>query len=217
MEQVIVKAIKKIIRPFVKKVNQYDSNQIPNYKLEPKHLKNAQLLINRESLLKLLPKNAVVAELGVDKGGFSENILKICDPKKLHLVDCWDSNRYNQNKRRLVEEKFSTEISSNKLEINLGLSTDVVSNFSDNYFDWIYIDTNHSYKTTIKELEMWHKKVKEGGIIAGHDYVKSNWDTWVRYGVIEAVYEFCNKYNWEIIYLTMDATINPSFAIQKIQ
>ena len=108
------------------------------------------------------------------------------------------------------------EIKENKVEINRGLSTQVVDQFANGYFDWIYIDTTHSYETIIEELELYRSKVKENGIIAGHDYIVGNWDGLVRYGVIEAVYEFCVKYNWEILYLTNELNIKPSFAIRKI-
>jgi hypothetical protein len=72
------------------------------------------------------------------------------------------------------------------------------------------------YKTTTDELQSYHLKIKPNGIIAGHDFILGNWDGIVRYGVIEAVYEFCVKYNWEIIYLTTELYTNPSFAIRKI-
>ena len=54
------------------------------------------------------------------------------------------------------------------------------------------------------------------GIIAGHDYILGNWDGLVRYGVIESVYEFCVRYNWEIIFLTTELNNSPSFAIRRI-
>ena len=80
----------------------------------------------------------------------------------------------------------------------------------------MYVDTSHSYKTTFEELERYSKKVKKGGYIAGHDYVIGNWDGLVRYGVIEAVYEFCVKHNWEIAFLTSELNDSPSFAIRRI-
>lgn len=209
-------AYNNLIKPISKVVNTSDSNKIPKLEIEEKHIKNAKLLSNRKELLKLLPKGGVVAELGVDNGDFSEEILQLNKPKMLHLVDYWGTRRYNKNKRRKVEDKFKNETENNRVQLNIGLSTQVVENFRDNYFDWIYIDTDHSYKTTIMELELYRTKIKQGGYIAGHDFIVGNWDSLVRYGVIEAVYEFCKKYNWEIVYVTSELNIKPSFAIKEI-
>jgi hypothetical protein len=200
----------------IKEKHKIKSRRVPRHAIQPETLKNARLLVNREALLKVSPKQGVMAELGVDEGSFSEMILNTCNPRELHLVDFWGSERYNQNKRRGVEEKFKTQINSGKVKIDIGLSLDVAEKFEDNYFDWIYIDTDHSYRMTIKELETWSPKMKEKGIIAGHDFVVGYWDGMIRYGVIEAVYEFCSKHNWEILYLTMDYDSHSSFALRKI-
>lgn len=190
--------------------------QIPKARLEEKHISNLQPLVNRQALLSKMPKNAVVAELGVDQGDFSKLILEICQPAHFHLVDFWGSERYNQAKRQRVETMFQNEMANGKMEINLGLSTTVVNQFPDACFDWIYIDTDHSYQTTRDELEAYRPKMKKGGIIAGHDYIIGNWNGSVRYGVVEAVAEFCVKYDWEIIHITMETGDYPSFAIREI-
>lgn len=215
-KQILVDIYKSTILPVVKKVNTRASAQIPKVELSAKHLQHAQLLPSREKMLELLPQDGVVAELGVDEGGFSQSILEINKPKKLHLIDFWGSKRYNQDKRRNVEQMFSERIKDQQVEINLGLSTEVADTFSDQYFDWIYIDTDHSYSTTIQELELYGPKVKTGGIMAGHDYILGNWNGLVRYGVIEAVHEYCVKHNWEIMYLTTELHNPPSFAIRRI-
>ncbi len=44
---------------------------------------------DRHELIKYLPRNAVVAEIGVATGDFSERILTVCQPKELHLIDPW--------------------------------------------------------------------------------------------------------------------------------
>ncbi len=207
---------KYLAKPVVNKVNTRISSEIPIFELSKIHIKNTKLLTTREELLECLPKGGIVAELGVDEGEFSKSILGINKPKKLHLVDFWGSKRYNQDKRRKVETRFKKNIEANNLEINLGLSTEVVKGFQDNYFDWIYIDTSHSYKTTIEELELYRSKIKSNGFIAGHDYVMGHWNGMVRYGVIEAVYEFCVKYNWEIMFLTTELNESLSFAIKRI-
>lgn len=180
------------------------------------HLKNGKLLATREQLLALLPQNGVVAELGVDHGDFSRKILDINQPAKLHLIDVWKSERYPEQLFHEVSQKFQTEIEEGKVVINRGLSTEVVDQFPDHYFDWIYIDTVHDYKITKLELENYRPKIKEGGIIAGHDFIVGEIDVPWKYGVIEAVYEFCVEQSWEIIYLTMERGISPSFAIRQI-
>jgi hypothetical protein len=190
---------------------------VPRHELNEKNISNLKMLVSREKMLELLPKNGIVAEIGVDKGAFSEKIFNITSPKKLHLVDIWDSERYPKALKRIVEELFAGEIKNGRVEINLGLSTGVVDTFDDNYFDWIYIDTDHTYATTRLELEKYSHKIKPGGIMAGHDYIQGNWNGMARYGVIEAVYEFCIKNDWEIIYLTMEIDHAPSFAIRRIK
>lgn len=218
------KAIKKKLYKYYSKAirnDQYKNSVardklIPVFELTEKHLQNLKVLPNRFNLLEQLPKNGVVAEIGVDKGDFSSQILINNQPKKLHLIDIWDSERYNQEKRKEVELKFEKEIISKNVVINLGYSTKVVDIFEDSYFDWIYIDTNHSYEMTKKELISYSPKIKEGGIIAGHDYTVGYWNGFFKFGVIEAVNEFCVCNDWEFVYLTMENREHSSFAIRKI-
>ncbi len=87
---------------------------------------------------------------------------------------------------------------------------------ADSYFDWVYLDTDHSYSVTKQELDILKFKVKPGGIIAGHDYISYDFIGHTRYGVIEAVNEFCVNEQWEIIYLTAETNQYRSFAIRKI-
>ena len=126
-------------------------------------------------------------------------------------------NEYGEDKKKLVLNKFKNEIDSGKIQVDLGLSTDVVNQYEDGYFDWIYIDTDHGYEVTKAELEIYRTKVKKGGIIAGHDYILGNWRAMIKYGVIESVHEFCVNHNWEIIHLTMEGSNFPSFALREIQ
>jgi hypothetical protein len=205
-----------ILQPITRKITQKISQAIPKVELSAEHIRNTRMLLTREDLIGLLPKGGVVAELGVDEGNFSEKILSIAKPTKLHLIDAWGSKRYGKIKQQSVRSRFAPQIQSGEVEINLGLSTEVGSRFKDAYFDWLYIDTSHTYNTTIAELELYQSKVKPHGIIAGHDFIVGNWNGIVRYGVIEAVYEFCVKYKWELLYITCELNNNPSFAIKRL-
>lgn len=216
--------LSKITPPFFKEymVRQYEAYRAnheflpPKYELTSKHLANLRVVENRRKLLTLLPPNGTAAEIGVNKGDFSEDILRMSSPSKLHLIDVWSSERYHKGLENIVRGKFAEEIKKGTVEINVGLSVEISDKFDDEYFDWIYIDTNHSYLTTKNELELYSKKMKPNGIIAGHDFIVGNWKKSIRYGVIEAVHEFCVKNEWELLFLTVELAIPPSFAIRKI-
>ena len=92
----------------------------------------------------------------------------------------------------------------------------MAGDFADQSLDWVYIDTDHSYETTIRELCLYASKVKVGGIISGHDYTMGNFIKWYRYGVIEAVHQLCATFDWELIFITAETIENQSFAIRKI-
>ena len=42
--------------------------------------------------------------------------------------------------------------------------------FQNNSIDLLFLDANHSYPYTTNELKAWIPKVKNGGIISGHDW-----------------------------------------------
>jgi predicted O-methyltransferase YrrM len=53
-------------------------------------------------------------------------------------------------------------IINNSLEASQG--------FADGYFDFVYIDDDHSDAGITTSLAAWYPKVRPGGILAGHDY-----------------------------------------------
>ncbi len=213
-------SIKRVIYNYIfqriKIKRQAEVDSMPKLVIEKKNIQSGSILSNRKHLLEVLPKNGIVAELGVDNGYFTEQIIKITNPKKLYLIDTWSSKRYAQNKFELVKKKFSKEIKNKRIEILRSNSIDAAKLFQNNYFDWIYIDTDHSYTTTIQELNAYESKIKTNGFICGHDYVMGNWSKSNKYGVIESVNEFLIKKNWKLVYWTSDFTENNSYAINRI-
>lgn len=184
--------------------------------LQQQHIANLKVLPDREEMLNRFPKNAVCAEIGVNRGEFSEKILSVTRPLKFHLIDAWAEARYHDGLRTHVSLMFEEEIAKGRVELNHGYSTEVIPGFVDHYFDWVYLDTGHDYALTIQELHLLKNKIKPGGIIAGHDYMQGNWEKSIRYGVMEALHEFCEKENWQIIYLTINLPESRSFAITRI-
>ena len=62
-------------------------------------------------------------------------------------------------------------------------SYNIVDNFDDKEYDFVYIDANHTYESIKQDLELYLPKVRSRGVISGHDYT----DNWV--GVRQAVDE----------------------------
>ena len=56
-----------------------------------------------------------------------------------------------------VYNKFSN---NDLVEILEEYSFDAVNNFEDNFFDWTYLDANHSYSHVFQDLQIWWKKLK---------------------------------------------------------
>lgn len=179
----------------------------------------------REFLLKMLPKNSVCAEIGVHKGGFSAQILQTLDPKELHLIDPWkyeESDLYKKSlyggnaeggqaemddRYQAVRLRFEPDIRSGRVKIHRGYSSNILDEFPDNYFDWVYIDGNHLYEFVQQDLELSFKKTKPGGFITGDDYKEGRW--WQR-GVKKAVDEFIQEKPVQLVVLR-----NGQFVLRK--
>jgi len=144
-----------------------------------------------DSLVSLLPETPVCAEIGVSVGVNSGRIIDILKPKKFYMIDPWD---YSHNKPEAPRHKYMKNFVYDKLSHNSSVeiledySYNVFSEFSDNYFDFVYIDGAHDYENVMKDLSCVFPKVKVGGLIAGHDY-------WGGHGVIRAVDEFIESKN----------------------
>lgn len=188
----------------------------PQVVVEDIHTRNCRVVPTRELMLERLPRGGVVAEIGVALGDFTREIMARSVPKKLHLIDLWGSERYRAGLAK-IKADFAAQISEGMVEINQGLSTDRLEQFADGYFDWLYIDTDHSYATTRKELALAARKVAPGrGRIAGHDFTSGNTITPVPYGVVEACNEFCVSRGWEYEYLTLEPDGHFSFTLRKL-
>jgi len=165
-------------------------------------------LWDRQLLLNMLPKGSVGAEIGVHLGDFSQQILDSISPKELHLIDPWEhqtsgtyrtawygggakggqaelDKRYSGVKRR-----FGQNIQTGQVKVHRGYSADILQQFPDQYFDWVYIDGNHLYEYVKQDLELSLQKTKPGGCITGDDYAEGGW--WEG-GVKKAVDEFAKN------------------------
>lgn len=163
---------------------------------------------NREDFLSIIDnlklKNG--CEIGVYKGDYSIKILEKTNLDKLYLIDPWkhldnykDISNHNDNDFKVIleEVKNKTHKFKDRVEIIQDLSENVNSDFKDNYFDFIYLDANHSYEASKKDIELWYSKVRPGGIFSGHDYLNGILPQG-EFGVKQAIDEFSKKNNLKI-------------------
>ncbi len=188
-----------------------------------------------EYITSFIPQNSICVEVGVERGDFSEKILKNIKPFQLFLVDPWAvDDRYKDefglataygtnDDLKIIKEKFSNEIIKNQVILKKGFSYDVVNEFPDDFFDFIYIDACHLYECVRDDLKMFLPKLKKNGLMCGHDYMdfkeaeKSGHtggnltEMGREFGVVEAVDEFVIDNDFEWI-----ATSIPNFYLGQI-
>lgn len=146
------------------------------------------------------------AEIGIQQGYFSREILNRWKGKGLFMIDSWKqyssesySDPANVDPTEQIERmKQSAQniYSFGDRAIMLRWDSILASNlFPDNFLDFAYIDANHHYIFAKRDIEHWYPKVKQGGYICGHDYM---WG-----GEVEtkrAVDEFASMYKKEITF-----------------
>lgn len=168
----------------------------------------------RRTFLESLPKQAVVAEIGALRGHFSREIMRVAEPRELHLVDVWwelfgdvypdwgPETRHGTLTTRAAHEEVSQlardyERDNGALcRVHVGDDRVVLKEFADHHFDWVYVDSSHEYEHTRQELELLRTKVKPDGIIAGHDWFDD--PDHPHHGVRRAIGEFCAEHGWRV-------------------
>lgn len=149
----------------------------------------------------------VGAEIGVDKGVFSEQFSKA--ELELFAIDPWHYDndyvdRHTQERLDFLYEHTKRVLAPYpKTKIIRKTSMEAVRDFSDKSLDFVYIDGNHQLKYVIEDLVEWSKKVKSGGCISGHDYIHTNPRTPAGIcHVIEALNAYTQAYkidNWYVL------------------
>jgi hypothetical protein len=107
-----------------------------------------------------------------------------------------------------ILKRFDEFLRNGQVKVHRGYSTDVLKQFPDEYFDWVYIDGNHLYEYVKADLELSLRKVKQSGYITGDDYTEGGW--W-KGGVKKAVGEFLQNGAIQLVSLR-----NRQFILQKI-
>lgn len=160
----------------------------------------------REQLAQYLSDNGFKTgvEVGVERGVFTEVLCKA--GLKVYAVDAWKAYKgYREHVSQEKLDQFYVETTERldpyDCEVIRGYSLESVNIFEDETLDFVYLDANHSFVHIAQDLDAWSKKVRKGGIVAGHDYkrfggkyglnschVKDVVNAWVRAYQIQKLY-----------------------------
>lgn len=137
---------------------------------------------DRESLARLfyLLGFSTGAEIGVERALYSEVLLRENPLLHLTCVDAWQAYRgyrdhVDQGKldRFFVEAQERLKPYASRVTFRRQFSAAAAAEIPDRSLDCVYIDAAHDLASVVADLAMWSKKVRIGGIVAGHDYVKA--------------------------------------------
>ncbi len=151
-----------------------------------------------EFVLSLIKPGDIGLEIGVQMGIFAHHVLLPARPAKLYLVDPWLGGLQGYESTPVAGRVYEYDIvchlfaSHPEVEILKMTSTEASGLFPDQYFDYIYIDDEHSYRGVWADLNNYFSKVKVGGYIIGDDY---GWD-----GIAAAVQDFLRAHQDELIF-----------------
>jgi len=155
--------------------------------------KNLEGWFNMENqyleLLEATPEEGIFVELGAYKGKSTSFIVTemVNRGRKINFftIDTFEGDS-GSNDLKEVEAYKQVDVSNMYFEYLKNIesirefyqtlimpSNEGATLFDDNSVDAIFIDAGHSYEAVIADIKAWLPKMKDGSIMAGHDY--SGW------------------------------------------
>ncbi len=146
----------------------------------------------------------VGAEIGVLAGDYAKILCGSIPGLKYYGIDPWYvNNNMGDHAHRGKYELTKKNLAAFNATLISKPSMEAVKDFVDDSLDFVYIDANHGFDYVVKDIIAWTKKVKKGGIVAGHDYAIAN-----TCGVIPAVNGYVQSH-----FLHLNLTTDPSESI----
>ena len=136
-------------------------------------------------------------EVGVWRGDASRGLLTRFSNLILLAVDPWDTGGSHQTLEatqevlREAKKQFleATEFAEDRRWVMARPSVDAAKVIAPKALDFVFIDAEHTYECVCEDIAAWAPKVRDGGLLCGHDY-ESPHDKKGIHGVKRAVDEY---------------------------
>lgn len=192
-------------------LKKYDTSLLPNLIFQlpnvlnlllPEHINFEEEWFNYPDLylemINRFPSGSKFVEVGSWKGQSAyfmcDNIIKSEKNIELFCVDTWKGSDDHVGKYEL-DNLYDIFLKNMKVfeSYYFPLQLDSISaskKFKDKSLDFIFIDAAHDYESVKADILAWLPKVKNGGVLAGHDYYPDHLEYC---GVFQAVNEIFDK------------------------
>jgi len=92
---------------------------------------------------------------------------------------------------------------------------EVAAGIEDGSLDWVFIDGPHSYRIVAETIDAWWPKIRDGGILCGHDYIDAPNHPAAEFEVKKAVDNFAKQNCLKVESSVLYNENFPSWAILK--
>ncbi|MCB1076642.1 MAG: class I SAM-dependent methyltransferase [Verrucomicrobiae bacterium] len=134
---------------------------------------------------------ASVAEVGVWKGQFAEQLLKECPAiERYVMIDPWRHLENWEKPYNVTDVAFEsvfdeamgrTEFAAGKREVLRQTTREAAGELAEGSLDFVYVDGDHTLRGITIDLVSMFSKVKPGGFLGGDDFTRSVWQHDERY------------------------------------
>jgi len=143
----------------------------------------------------------VGAEIGVRTGKNALSMLESMPTRKVYLIDHYEKHLESSgnfvsftDQHKFYKEMFVSIQPYLDRAVLVSMPSVFASTlFSDEYFDFVYVDGRHGYADVMEDLTLWYPKVKKNGVLCGHDFGNKSTPE-----VELAVRDFCNSKGLEL-------------------
>lgn len=161
------------------------------------------MINHRHEFVQFSTPTSVGVEVGTDKGVFAAQLMRHGWQGQLVCVDNWKA--YAEIIGTRIPDMLMAVMAlmpwHGRIHIMQCESVEAAFNFPwwlKPHVDFVYIDAAHDYASVKSDIELWWPIVKEGGILAGHDWMPSH------QGVRDAVEEFSRANDRGVNYTLQD-------------
>jgi hypothetical protein len=196
--------------------------------LQPKHLEGAKLYANRHELIRGLrvPREPVVAEIGVALGDFSKFLIETLRPKQFHAFDV-----FLLHTERVIWGRPPQEVLGNKTHLEFyrdvmrgrhvvyheGPSAETLKTLPAQSLDLAYIDGAHYYEGVRRDAEESVRALKPDGVIIFNDYIAHDHYQGSDYHVIPVANRLIVEEDWRVIGFAFQRDMFCDIAITRMR